>query len=187
MKRERAVYDNEDDPEPVRELKDLAELEKGLQIDEDDLDQALLHQPDLFYRVAKAYAILNSRKDAAKQNVLEAEAMADLEIRTAYEKQKRREDDDKRKSPTAPQIAAEVRLNVKVRRAINDMLQLSSAAAQYAALKEAYEQRSYALKELCNLASESAYSNRSYGPREDALNRRADQNRRDMAEARRRR
>lgn len=187
MRRERTVYDSEDDPPAVRELKELPELEKGLRIDEHDLDQALLQQPDLFYRVAKAYAILASRKDAAKQGVLEAEAIADLEVRTAHEKKSRRDEDAKKKQPTAQQVAAEVRLSSGVRRAIDDMLAISSAAAQYGALKEAYEQRSYALKELCNLASENSYSNRSYGPREDALNRRAEANRAAMADARRRR
>jgi hypothetical protein len=179
-RRERVVYDDDDDPEPLVEFAELIELEKGLRIDEDALDEALLAQPDLFYRVSKALALLSSRRDAAKQEIGEAEAVADLQIRTAA-----RRDQTK---ITNEQVASEKRLNKRVKRAIDQMLHLNSAVAQFGALKEAYQQRSWALKELCNLNAENYYSDRSYGgARNDALTRVAERNKRDMADARRNR
>ena len=184
MARLRVVDDEEFEDqrvEPVKELNQLADLEEGLLIEEHDLDRALLEQPDLFYRVAKIHALLQSQKDQAKQRVAEAEATADLKIRVALRKR------DEKGKVTDKEVASQVRLDPVVRKAVSRLLNVSGASGQFLALKEGYEQRSYALKELCGLSKENAYSDRSYGPRDEALNRRAEANKRAMADARRRR
>lgn len=151
--------DSEDAPtvkslmQGAAELKRLEELEPGLQIDEHALDEALQEQPDLFYRVSKDLALLTSRRDAAKQNVSEVEAQVDLEVRSGAAKRDE-------KIPER-EVDAQKRLHPKVKAAVAQMLQLNSAVGQLAALKEAFQQRSWVLKDLVGLYIANYYSDKS--------------------------
>lgn len=122
---------------------DIEALEGGLHIDEHALDEALLQQPDLLYRVSKQLAFETSRRDAAKQELAEIEAAADNELR---EDAARAEE-----KITEGGIKAQLRLNQKVKEATRTYLELCRRVDMWQALLDAYKQRSYALKELVTL------------------------------------
>lgn len=157
----------------------LNRLEKGLRIDEHALDEALMDQPDLLYDVSKHLALLISRRDAAKQELATVEAWVDGVLRRAA-----REQDSK---STEAEIKARLRVDSRVVEATEVYLRLSHAAGQFAALKEAFQQRGYALKDLVALHLASYYGEVSVrGPGVgDVKNMRADQARRGMNELRR--
>jgi hypothetical protein len=164
--------------ERTKEQDDFAELEAGLHIDENGLDDALMEQTELFYRVSKEYSLLVSRRDAAKQNVDEVKAEVDLQYR-----QDARNENEK---VTEKEIEAKVRMDKDVVAAIDAHLKLNRAVGVYGALKEAYQQRNYVLKELSGLYVANYYGDVTHSSAKSAmLERRGDQARRAMNEARR--
>lgn len=136
--------------EEPEDYDDVHELEAALRIDEDGLDEALTEQPELFYRVSKAYAIEASRRDAAKQAVQDAEAEADVDARADVA--------DQGKKTTETEIKALVQTDKRVVAARRRFAELAESTAKLAALKEAYQQRSYALKDLAGLYVANYYT-----------------------------
>lgn len=159
----------------------LEQLEDGLQIDQHDLDTALVQQPDWFYRVSKKLTYLVSQRDAVKQSLAEEEARCDAQFRSDAKNEK-----DK---TTETEIKNMIRLDKEVRKISDHLLTLNRQVGEMTALKEAFQQRSYVLKDLVNLYVANYYtSNQDGGPSSRALKDHAsDQARRGMAEARRRR
>lgn len=131
------------------------QLEEGLQIDEHALDDALVRQPDMFYRVSKHLALLTSKRDAKKQELSEEEARADAEFRNVAHKQK-----DK---TTETELKNMIRLDRAVRKVSDELLALNRKVGEVSALKEAYQQRSYVLKDLVNLYIANYYSSNNDG------------------------
>ena len=129
---------------------DLRELEAALRIDEHALEKALRDQPVMFYRVANAYALEISRRDAAKQALQDAEAEADLNARDRA----RRAD----QKITEGEIRATIQTDGQVAQAQAALARRSERAAKLAALKEAFQQRSYALKDLAGLYVANYYT-----------------------------
>jgi len=129
---------------------DFRELEAALRIDEYALEGALREQPELFYRVSKAYALAISRRDAAKQALQDAEAEADLLVRGDAQ-----EDDRK---ITEGEVRAKVQTDGKVVRARDALNAQSELVGKLSALKDAFQQRSYALKDLAGLYVANYYS-----------------------------
>jgi hypothetical protein len=121
----------------------ITDLEKGLLIDKDALDEAIENQPDLFYHVSQELAYLISERDAAKQAVENTESEADVSIRQLVKKST-----DK---VTESEIKARINNHKKVRDATDDYLNLCRKVGQYTALKEAFQQRGYALNKLVDL------------------------------------
>lgn len=121
----------------------IAELEKAMQIDPHALDEALIRQPDAFYRVSQRLALMLSKRDAAKQGLQELEAEVDRDIRKSSALAEI-------KSSEA-QIKSLVRLDRDVKAAERELLDLNRDVAQWQALKEGFQQRSYVLKDLVSL------------------------------------
>jgi len=178
------------------DIKLLEDLEDGLQIDEHALDEALQQQPDLFYRVSKHLAVLTSRRDAAKMSVAEAEAQADGLIRREIQKQldvdaraaEKKKSGSRRPENTVQAIEAMKRLDPDVQDAMDDFLALNAAVGQFGALKEAFQQRSYVLKDLVSLYIANYYSDKSEGSAGSRVRtHEADNNRKGMAQERARR
>jgi hypothetical protein len=119
------------------------QLEKALLIDEHALDEAIEEQPDCFHKVSKQLAILESRRDAAKQALADEEAKVDTELRM-----KARKNDEK---ITNDEIKAQTRLMPSVKKASQTYLELNGQVNLYEALKESFKQRSYALGHLVDL------------------------------------
>lgn len=122
-----------------REPMDLSGLEAGLRIRKDALDEGLLQQPDLFYRVSKELTLATSRRDAAKQGVADAEANVELSLHRSKDKY------------TVGEIKAHVSVAPSVKAARKMLADLQFEVNSLNALKEAFSQRSYALKELVAL------------------------------------
>lgn len=140
------------------------ELEASLQIDEHALNEAIEEQPNLFYRISRELALLESQRDAAKQALMDEEAKVDTRLRFLARKSETARKQDKL---TEGEIKAQTRLNPDVGRALQVYLALSQQVGLYEALKESYKQRSYALGHLVELYIAGYYGqakqNRSSG------------------------
>jgi CRP-like cAMP-binding protein len=121
----------------------IKDLEHALSIDKNAIDEALLQQPDLFYRVSQQLAEAISLRDASKQKRDETEAEIDFNIRRLAETANQK--------TTESKIENEKRLNQKVIEASNELGLHNKEVNKWAALKEAYIQRSHALKSLVEL------------------------------------
>lgn len=124
-------------------MTDLKKLELKLAIDQHGLDIALREHPDLFYKVASELALAISNRDEAKQDVDDIEAVVDMELRRAASIS-----EDK---VTEKAIESNKRADKRVVSANDKFLEARFEAAKWAALKEAYESRSYALSKLVDL------------------------------------
>lgn len=157
---------------------DFRELEDALRIDEHALEEALRDQPSLFYRVSSAYALQISRRDAAKQALADAEASADLTVR-----EEARENDRK---INEGEIRSTVQTEPDVMKARKRFSELSEAVGKLGALKEAFQQRSYALKDLAGLYIANYYTASEHNAAGNVMRQQtADTARRVMNEARR--
>lgn len=134
----------------VTDHDDVRELEAALRIDEHALEEALRDQPETFYRVAKGLALEISRRDGAKQALQDAEFAADLRVRGQAEKQE--------KKITEGEVRARVHGDDEVVFAREEYARLCESAGKLAALKEAFQQRSYALKDMVGLYIANYYS-----------------------------
>ena len=131
-------------------MADLKQLEAKLQINEHSLDVALREHPDLFYKVASELVSAISYRDAAKQAIIEMEAKIAMELRDEAAK-----NDEKITDKT---VEASVRNDGRFKAANENYLEEHHKAAKWAALKEAYESRSYALSKLVDLYISNYYS-----------------------------
>jgi hypothetical protein len=122
------------------EAPDIAE---GLRIDRDDLDGCLVEQPDRYYHVALAHSEAVARRDAAKLDFEHVVANLDVKIRAdaaaANEK------------TTEAGIQRELQLDDLYVEAKKKHLEASAEVDRIQALKEAFQQRSFMLRELVAL------------------------------------
>lgn len=128
----------------------ISELEAGLKIDEHKLDVALIYQPELYYAVAKELTLTISRRDEAKQNLEKVEAVFDQGAREAARK--------KEEKITEKQIDSLKATDDDVIEAFNELSALNKQVGQLSALKEAFTQRGYVLKSLCELHAQNYFS-----------------------------
>lgn len=128
----------------------LKQLESNLVIDQHALDQALREHPDLFYKVATELALAISHRDEAKQDLDQMEATVDAELRRAAAVS-----EDK---VTEKQIESNKNTDKRVVAANDKFLSEKYETAKWTALKDAYEQRSYALSKLVDLYLANYYS-----------------------------
>lgn len=172
----RAVTKRAEKSEP-EDYDDFRELEEALRIDEHALEEALRDQPTMFYRVSSAYALEISRRDAAKQAFQDAEATCDLAVREDAQKEERK--------ITEGEVRATVQTDGNVAKARERLNRLSESVGRLAALKEAFQQRSYALKDLAGLYVANYYSASEHSGATNAVRERsADEARRRMSAAR---
>lgn len=152
----------------------LAALEEALKIDKHELDEAWVHQPDLFYRVTKTVELLISRRDAAKYRHQIVEAEVDELIRE--------EARSRQAKITEREIDAQKLLHKDVRTHYENFQYLVHEVGKWDALKQSYLQRSYALKDLTMLHIKAYYGNQE--PEQSPRAAQYDINRRAMAEER---
>lgn len=119
-------------------------LEETLRIDRDDLDGALIEQPDSYYKAAMAYVEAIALRDAAKLDLEHLEANLDVKIRdeavAAAEK------------ITENGIKQAMRLDARYMDASKQLLELSAQASRLGALKDAFRERRSSLGDLVTLA-----------------------------------
>lgn len=117
--------------------------EEGLAIDENALEEELQNQVPSYYEVSKRFAEAESRRDAAKHHLKVVEARVDDEIRRLAK--------EAGEKLTEVALAARLMTDEAVTQANNLYLDASAAYRDLLALKEAFTQRSYMLKELVAL------------------------------------
>jgi hypothetical protein len=119
------------------------DFEKRIKIDQDALNDELVAQPELFLATSKAYVAAVSERDAAKTRLDEVRAAAYFRVREHIEAS-----GDK---ATEAAVAARVELDDKYRKAVAIHLKARQVAAEAEAVKEAFGQRGYVLKDLAAL------------------------------------
>jgi hypothetical protein len=144
-----------------REATFLEELQSTLRIDQNALEDAAAQHPELFYRVASEYALTTSLRDQAKQDLSETEAKADSRIRHDIEVA-----GDK---VTEKAVESAKLLDGQVTKARDRLMRLNQEVGEWSALKEAFQQRGYVLRDLVQLYLSRYYSdteNQSHRVRE---------------------
>jgi hypothetical protein len=126
-----------------RRVPEERSLEDGLRIDRDDLDSSLTEQPDQYYKVALAYTNAAALRDAAKLDLEQIEANLDVTLRAQAAQAQEK--------TTEASIKQEMRLDPRWQTAKKHHLDLSLDADRLGALKEAFQQRSFMLRELVAL------------------------------------
>lgn len=135
----------------------LESYKRKLLIDETDLDTDIARQAVLFHEVADRLAVQTSVRDKAKKVLSEVEARVDFDIRDVARRNK-----DK---ITEKEIATAVRLDDEVQAAHEDLIKASYYVGRLTALRDAFEQRRYMLREMAGTYAsgywDSAVSDRS--------------------------
>ena len=120
-----------------------AELAESLRIDEDNIDTCLVDQPGRFYQAAEAVAQANAARDTIKLELDELLAELGQLVRQAAA--------DAEEKITEAGIQMKLTSMPKVQAKQRELLQTRSRAEHALALKEAYHQRSFMLRELVAL------------------------------------
>jgi hypothetical protein len=119
----------------------IEELEEALRFSPLDLGSALEEQGELFYRVAKMMAVAIAERDTAKLELDETQASVLLKIRDEFANEK----------VTVDEVNAMVTVDRAVKQKKAKLNAASERHGKVRALKEAFEQRSYSIKDLVEL------------------------------------
>lgn len=119
----------------------LAEFRRYLQIDKLALDDEIIRQPSLFFEVSEAYAEAAVDRDGLKEYLITIDAQLDAKIRAELGDAK----------ATEAMIKGRIQTDKEHQSAVNDWLTAKAKADQLGALKEAFQQRSYMLRDLVSL------------------------------------
>lgn len=156
--------------------------EADIKIDRDDLDSELERQPELYGKVALDHALVISRRDELEADWKDVRSTAEINIR-----EQAAENGEK---ITEARVRAEVDSSKDVKEARKRFMQAKASVDRLAALKDAYSQRAFILKDLCNLWIAGYYTTSSVkggdGPRE-VRSQDHDERRELLAQARRKR
>ena len=115
-------------------------LTEGLKIDEDALDQCLVEQADYYYQVAKLAIDAGGERDTLELQLKELKAELDADIR-----QQAIRNEEKL---TETQLTNRITVLPRVKDLQRKCLEARRKADSLSVLKEGYQQRSYALREL---------------------------------------
>ncbi len=121
----------------------LEHYRKFLVIDKDDLDRCLMEQPETYYHVSSAFALASAERDAVKLDLEELQAKLGLDLR----------DQAIRKDEKMTEGALQQKLTgmPKIQELQRKRLDKAKDAESWQVLKEAFQQRSFMLRELVAL------------------------------------
>jgi len=165
----------------LEDIVTLEELQHGLRIDKHDMDTCLIQQPQLFYRVSDLYARATADRDSYKVDIETAEAELFSQFRRQLlDEEEQDVEDNKKKGSRVTDTA--IKSKVAASKRMIDLhrkyLNAKERADSLAALKEAYQQRSYVLKDLVALYVSNYFTTESGGKaRNAAKDNSADRNR----------
>jgi len=138
--------------------KDLVEeLTPYLRIDKYGLDDAISGQPNLLYQISEAVAEAMAERDASKEELARIDAELDVEVRAKMEKEKR----DPKAKITEAMVTSRIMMNRRHEEAFDTFMLAKRDADKLLALKEAFQQRGYMLRELASLYVASYYEQSS--------------------------
>lgn len=124
-------------------MADIDELKGYLRIDKTNLDDEVVHQPSLFYEISEAVVDAIAQRDALKEDLANIDADLDQETRKKVERE------EKRITDTA--VAKAIQRHPKHATAFSKYMAAKFKADQFLALKEAFVQRGYMLRDLCQI------------------------------------
>lgn len=135
----------------------LTDLQENLAIDKLVLDDEVIRQPVLFYTVSEMLVEALAERDAAKEELSSVDADLDGIWRRKLSK-------DGKTRVTEAMIANHVQLSAEHEKAFAAYLAAKTNADRLTALKEAYQARSYMLRDLVALYSANYYEEASVKP-----------------------
>jgi hypothetical protein len=135
----------------------LADLQDNLAIDKSVLDDEVIRQPVLFYTVSEMLVDALAERDAAKEELGSVDADLDGIWRRKLAK-------DGKTKVTEAMVANHVQLSAEHEKAFATYLTAKTKADRLTALKEAYQARSYMLRDLVALYSANYYEDASVKP-----------------------
>lgn len=157
----------------------IEKLRGLLVIDKHSLDDEIERQPELFFEISEAAVLAAARRDFLKEEI----SRIDAEL---HAKHTRRLEKAGSKA-TVGAVDAAVKTDVKHTRAIERHISAKRKADLYQALKEAFSQRSYMLRDLASLAIAQYYERTSVSATNVAKDFKAHKNIERMADERKRR
>lgn len=128
------------------------ELRAHLTIRRGNLDEELIRQPQLFYEAGEAYALAVSRRESAKDALKQVAAELYLRLRRKLADKER---------VTEATLNANVETHPEHAAARVAFAEAQAEVEAADALKEAYSQRAWMLKELCALHLAGYFSKQS--------------------------
>lgn len=131
----------------------LRELSADLKIDKHDLDNELVHQPELYHKAGQEYAAATSYRDEAKDDRDGVKADLDFKLRREAEKEG--------KKLTEALITNMIIGDDKYRDANRIYQDWTRLASRWVSLREDFHSRGFVLRELVTLWVNSYYQSNS--------------------------
>ncbi len=135
----------------------IAELKEQLAIDKSVLDDEVIRQPVLFYTVSEQLTNAIAERDGAKEDL----AAVDAELNAKWRKKL---STSTTKRVTDSLVQSYIQTDPVHEKAFDTWLAAKTKADQFLALKEAFQQRSYMLRDLVSLYSANYYEDSSMRP-----------------------
>jgi predicted nucleic acid-binding Zn-ribbon protein len=117
----------------------IEEFRQYLKIDKSSLDDEVVQQPSLFYEVSESCAEASAERDALKEQLAVVDADLDKKIRSKNEK------------GTEAQIKNQIQAHPDHQKAFAEWLDAKLLADKLTALKDAFKDRSFMIRELGSL------------------------------------
>lgn len=130
-------------------------LKSRLAINKSGLDDEVSQQPMLYFEVSEAYVEAAAVRDACKEELTSIDAVLDGEVRTALARSEEK--------VTEAMVKNSVQSHQKHQDAFDTYMTAKTKADLLAALKEAFAQRGYMLRDLAQLFMASYYEQASMG------------------------
>lgn len=134
----------------------LADLQSQLAIDKSVLDDEVIRQPVLFYSISEMLTDAIATRDGAKEDL----AAIDADLDGTWRKKLSKGDS----KVTEKMVANCVQTDQEHEKAFDVWLKAKTHADKLLALKEAFQQRSYMLRDLVSLYSANYYEDASIKP-----------------------
>jgi len=131
-------------------LNDIDYFKDKLKIDKNNLDGCIIEQPALFQQVSHIYTQKLAERDYAHEQYKREYAKLFVELKNSGQKL------------TDKLVESMVMVSPSYEEKRDDFLNKQKEVNEWAALKEAYAQRNYMLKELSNLFSANYYTRDAY-------------------------
>ncbi len=154
----------------------IERLRKYLEIDKYELDREIQQQPSLFFEISEASVKAAARRDYLKEQLANVDAKLGTKHRRVIEKSGTR--------ATEAVVNAAVNSDPEHAKASERYIKAREKAALYDSLKEAFQQRSYLLRDLSALYIAQYYERASISDNNATRGVKAERNMDRMADAR---
>lgn len=128
-------------------------LRDRLRIDKSQLDREVSEQPVLFYSAAEAYEDAVAERDTLKEALESVDAELDGVVRAKL--------DGKHDKITEAMVKSGIQLSPKHEKAFASFLEAKTRASKLEAMKDAFKQRGYMLRDLASLYVSSYFEQSS--------------------------